>query len=72
MAIRVPEPRKNGGLDPLGKAVIAFAAAFFVVLVPVRLDAFFFWGGGYLFIFVVPLFIAVAVYYGSKPPNLEA
>ena len=35
MAIRVPEPEKNGGLDPLSKAVIAFAAAFFVILVPV-------------------------------------
>lgn len=70
MAIRVPEPRKNGGLDPLGKAVIVFAAAFFVVLVPVRLDPAFFWfGGGYLFIFAVPFFIAVAVYYGSKPPK---
>lgn len=74
MAIRVPEPpRKNGGLDPLSKAVIAFAAAFFVVLGPVVFAHILGYdiGAGGLFLFAVPFFIAFAVYYGSKPPNSE-
>ncbi len=72
MAIRVPEPRRNSRLDALGKAVIAFAVAFFAVGVPVVLNPYFLLSGGLSFIIAVPFFIGVTVYYASKPLKSEA